>query len=282
MTGERLGTLGAHVRWSSLLPGSGEPVGVAGSVLAVFDRRTGAPVLAPSIDPALVRQARFELAGEHWVSVARALGEPALDIVLAAPVGPFEQPFAQAARRGTWALLLVALASFLLVTLLTARITRSLTRLAAAADAVAGGDLEQKVSSEGGQELARVAASFNTMTDRLRDTLQELAQRRSLAAVGEFAASLAHEVRNPLSSIRLDLQRARERMEDGADGELVERALRSVERLDRTVTGALTVARSGKVEPAAARSPRRGGGRDPDGRARVPPARGPARVPKGG
>src|SRR5438876_1039622 len=67
-------------------------------------------------------------------------------------------------------------------------------------------------------------------------------------AVGEFAAALAHEVRNPLSAIKLNLQHAQEKA--GASSDLhapVSHALRDVERLERTVAGALRVARSGRM-----------------------------------
>jgi signal transduction histidine kinase len=63
-----------------------------------------------------------------------------------------------------------------------------------------------------------------------------------------FAASLAHEVRNPLTSIRIDLQRVEEALP--AESPLrvpVQRALREVARLDRAVSGALRVARSGDI-----------------------------------
>jgi signal transduction histidine kinase len=91
-----------------------------------------------------------------------------------------------------------------------------------------------------------VARAFNAMVESLRHTLDQLARRERLAAVGEFAASLAHEVRNPLTSIRVDLQRVEEQIPpQSALRTPLERALREVSRLDRTVSGALRVARSG-------------------------------------
>ena len=113
---------------------------------------------------------------------------------------------------------------------------------------MAQGDLHREVDSEGRDEVGRVGRAFNAMTESLRRTLQELSQRRALAAVGEFAASLAHEVRNPLTSIRVDLQRIEERLpEDEETLELMTRTLRKIEGLNRSVTGALQVARSGSV-----------------------------------
>ncbi|UCC71901.1 MAG: HAMP domain-containing protein [Gemmatimonadota bacterium] len=257
-TGARLGRLDARVSMSSLLPGGAGWGGVSGSVLAVFDRGTGASLLPLSIDPALFAGDRFVWGEEPWLTVRHTLHEPPMHLVLAAPLTPFTEPFQQAARRNIWILAIVALAVFALATLLTRRTTRALVRLAAAAEAVSHGDLERKVEEAPGDEVGRVARAFNSMTESLRRTLRELSQRQALAAVGEFAASLAHEVRNPLTSIRLDLQRVEEKLPQDSDArELLGRALGEVERVDRSVTGALRVARSGSVtlEPVDIRQP---------------------------
>jgi len=139
--------------------------------------------------------------------------------------------------------------SLLLTAVLTGVMTRGLSRLTAAADAVSRGDLEHQIESGGGDEMSWVADAFNTMTTSLRRTLRELADRQALAAVGEFAASLSHEVRNALSSIRLDLQVSGECLpDDPAVREPQERALREIGRLEETVSGALALARSGRLE----------------------------------
>src|SRR5262245_19797198 len=86
------------------------------------------------------------------------------------------------------------------------------------------------------------------MTEGLRRTIAELSQQRALAAVGEFAASLSHDVRNSLTAIRVDLQHAlRHVPPDNPGAPLGARALDSVRRLDTSVTSALRVARSGHV-----------------------------------
>jgi signal transduction histidine kinase len=85
-----------------------------------------------------------------------------------------------------------------------------------------------------------------------RDVERELAQREALAAVGGFASELAHEVRNPLTSVRLDLQRVNEVAGDPESvHRIASRALRQVERIDRAVTGALRVARGGAMDQRA-------------------------------
>ncbi len=93
------------------------------------------------------------------------------------------------------------------------------------------------------------ARAFNSMTESLRQLLQKLSQHEAVAAVGEFAASLAHEVRNPLTSISADLQRTQRKMEAQPEEAqaLVERALEEIDRLNQSVTDFLRIARSGRV-----------------------------------
>jgi signal transduction histidine kinase len=248
-TGSPLGTLEGRIRMPSLLPSGASWGGVSGSVLAVIDPTTGASLLPLSIDPALFIREEFVWGEEPWVTVRRTLLEPSMNLVLAAPVTPFAEPFQEAAKRNLWILIIVALAGFFLAALMTRRITRDLVRLADAADAVSGGDLEQRVEEASGDEVGRVGRAFNSMTRSLQQTLDKLSQRQALAAVGEFAAGLAHEVRNPLTSVRLDMQRIQEELAEGSRAQgLVRRALGEIDRVNRSVTGALRVARSGSVQ----------------------------------
>jgi signal transduction histidine kinase len=251
-TAGRIGTMEVRLLTSSLVQSDLVIPGLGGSVLALFDASGTIPLLPLTMDPALLARNRFTWAGETWLAVRDTLYEPPLQLSLAAPLGALGRPFAQAARRGAVALLLVAAAATGLGTLLTRRITRPLEHLADAADAVARGDLAAAVPEAGPDEIRRVAGAFNTMTDNLRRTLQELSRRESLAAVGEFAASLAHEVRNPLTAIRLDLERARRHADEpGRAAELMDSALHEINRLDASVTDALRLARSGQLTPVA-------------------------------
>jgi signal transduction histidine kinase len=250
-TGERMAELAAPLAVSDLLPaGLTTSVGV-GAVLGVIDPATGRSLLSIPFDPEYLHAHSFTWAGEHWLVARRELTEPRLTIALAAPLTPYSAPFERAARDGAIALILVALAALLAAVLLTRRITAGLTDLAHAADGIAHGDLDRTIAVTSHDEVGRLARAFNAMTYSLRTTLAELAQRRSLAAVGAFAASLAHEVRNPLTSIQVDLQRVRGKVHhvEGVEAPL-DRALREVARLDRTVSGALQMARSGAVRLA--------------------------------
>ncbi|HEX6052281.1 MAG TPA: HAMP domain-containing sensor histidine kinase [Gemmatimonadaceae bacterium] len=240
-----IGSLEAALSGSALVRATGA---TGGTTLAAFDRRTGVSLLATPFDPDLATKATFTWNGERWLVARRVLDEPAIEIVAAAPVADYEAPFADAARRGLIALLIVAALSTLAVIVLTRRITRALGDLALAADGVSRGDMGRTVPVPRSEELGRLAEAFNTMSESLRRTLDSLARRESLAAVGEFAASLSHEVRNPLTAMRLDLQRVEEKLDPESPLRApLRRALRAVDRLQHTVSGALRVARSGQV-----------------------------------
>jgi len=250
--GARLGTLDASLGVAALLPPEGIAPAAPGLVLGVFETATGASLRPLPFDPALLTTPRFTWGGDDWLATTRTIVEPPITLAAAAPLSAFTAPFEQAARQGTWLLLLVAVVGFSLVTALTTRFTRSLGTVSRAADAIAAGDLDQRVDDVGPDEVGRLAQAFNTMTASLRHTLNELAKRESLAAVGEFAASLAHEVRNPLTAIRVDLQRVEEGLApDSPLRPAQARALREISRLDETVGKALVKARRGDAGMAS-------------------------------
>jgi two-component system sensor histidine kinase AtoS len=239
--GHVVGALEAHVRLASVLAENYLQNIVGGAAFSVVDRATGAtltPVARDPDDPA-------------WITVRTRLDDPSLDLALSAPSSAYIAPFERAARLGLLALAAVALLAVTLTTYLTGRVTRSLEQLVEATTAVAAGDLSRNVATSGHGEVERLALAFNSMTDSLRRTLHELSHREALAAVGEFAARLSHEVRNGMSAIRMDLQRIGERVpHDDKTEELTVRALQNVRRLDATVTAALRVARGAQVTRA--------------------------------
>ncbi|MEX1258813.1 MAG: HAMP domain-containing sensor histidine kinase [Gemmatimonadota bacterium] len=220
-----------------------------GADLQIVQRETDRSIL-PSGVPGSVGPGRFTLGGADWLAVRRDLADPEIALILAAPLAGYVQPFERTARVGLVALLLVALFALTLSAVLTTRLTASLERLAVAADAVARGELDHRVDDRGSTEVARVAGAFNTMTESLRKTLGELSQRQALAAVGEYAAALSHEVRNGLTAIRVDLQRAEEAVPDGPKGgTLVARALANVRRLDGIISRSLRRSPGGDDPP---------------------------------
>ncbi len=245
--GARLGEMIAHVSVAALMPIDSSLRLPNGAKLQWVQRATGLSLLPAFAPDSLLGRDRFTTMKVEWLAVHRTLADPEIDLILAAPLGAYVQPFERVARTGAVTLALVSLLALLVSAFLTTRLTSSLERLAVAADAVASGDLAHRVDGRGAAEVGRVAAAFNSMTESLRRTLAELSKRQALAAAGEFAVSLSHEVRNGLTAVRVDLQRAEEKTAEGTPGRaLIARALENVKRLDGTVSGSLRVARSGR------------------------------------
>lgn len=82
------------------------------------------------------------------------------------------------------------------------------------------------------------AASTTLLTQQ-----QHLAQAEKLATVGEVAASIAHELRNPLSGIQLALTNLRRETESGDHAERLDMVLDEINRITRLLNGLLDQAR---------------------------------------
>jgi signal transduction histidine kinase len=241
-----IGWMSAGLHLTALIPSLPSPRAV-GAVFGVRDGPTGELLLGDGAIPEAVA-GRFARDGEAWIGVTHALQQPPLTLQLAAPLDPVVAPFARTARSGGTALLLIAALVVVVTTLLTTRMTGPIVAATRAAEAIAAGRMDQRVPAHGDDEVGRLGRAFNAMAASLRDTLDALAVQRTQAALGEFATSLAHEVRNAHTTIGLDLQRVIRGMDDRpAERAILERSLRRVRNVDRVVDGALRVARSGRL-----------------------------------
>lgn len=168
-------------------------------------------------------------------------------VVMSGAVSEFAAPFEDVGR--TTLLLFLAVAVLATVTFGTflRRTTRSLEELTAAAAVVGGGDFSPRLPAAGRDEVGRLTTSFEGMVARVRDMMDETRASRQMAVLGEFAAQLSHEIRNPLTAIKLNLQKIERVTRDtGALAETarpLEIALREVGRLDGVVRGVLDLAR---------------------------------------
>ena len=105
------------------------------------------------------------------------------------------------------------------------------------------------LSSEAGETTGMVV-SFQDLT-QVR-SLEETSRRQDrLAAIGRMAASIAHEIRNPLAAMRGSIQMLRSEMDnDSSQTELMEIILRESDRLNRIITDFLSYARPRSLAPA--------------------------------
>jgi two-component system, NtrC family, sensor histidine kinase PilS len=100
-------------------------------------------------------------------------------------------------------------------------------------------------------ETTGLVITFQDLTE-IR-TLEEAARRQDrLAAVGRVAAGIAHEIRNPLASMRGCIQVLRSDLDsDSSQAQLMEIILRESDRLNQIITDFLTYARPRNTQLAS-------------------------------
>ncbi len=94
------------------------------------------------------------------------------------------------------------------------------------------------------QQIGTTEGELRKSEDRLKQTIEAAARSEQLAALGRLAAGVAHEIRTPLTSLKLFLQSLREDMELPSDqAEDLAIALRQVQRMEATINQFLDFAR---------------------------------------
>jgi two-component system, OmpR family, sensor kinase len=141
--------------------------------------------------------------------------------------------------RATLGIVVVALAGLtaglVLAFVLAGSLARPLTRLAAAARRLGRGDLAIRAGTvEGGDEVEQLARSFDEMADRLE---------RSMRAQREFVANASHQLRTPLTGMKLRLGSAIASTDDEDVSSQLRATEHEVDRLAGIVERLLVMAR---------------------------------------
>ncbi len=154
--------------------------------------------------------------------------------------------------------------------LISLSVVHPIKALTSATEKVAEGDLDYRVEEEGENEVSQLAGHFNVMVQRLKKSHadinehladleranQKLVQSRAevirseqLSTVGKFAASMAHEIGNPLSAILgyLDMM-IKKRVSSDEYQEYLERMERELSRIDQTLRTLLSFSRPSPEE----------------------------------
>jgi signal transduction histidine kinase len=131
---------------------------------------------------------------------------------------------------------------------------RSLDILTSAAVRIGQGDFSPWLPPPTHDEVGHLSFAIGTMAGRIQQVMQQNAHTRQMAALGELASHVSHEIRNPLSSIKLNLQSVEREVHGGdvpADlPDVLQLCLRQIHRLDGTVQGVLRLAGSREPELA--------------------------------
>jgi len=190
----------------------------------------------------------FREADSSRVASFVSLQDPPWTVISTAALEEFALPF-RGARKGD--LLIVLLLAALvggafLVTI--RRTTASLESLTEASERVGKGDLDPPLPPPGPDEVGRLSAAFGLMIGQVREMLRRVEGTRQMAVMGELASSVSHQIRNPLTSIKLNLQGLEEEAEAEGMSEMSTRSLRiclrEVAHLEEAVRKILDLART--------------------------------------
>ena len=165
---------------------------------------TLAPAAAAAILPQLLRGASSSDMSDYL-----ALPNPLLD-VSGAPVGQLFilRSFSGASqrlavlRRQVLALWLFALLAALAVTYLVARkIMQPVAELDRAAAEISKQNYDYQINVGSQDELGRLAETFQSMCESIRQAREELIRRERIITIGQLSTSIVHDLRNPLAAI---------------------------------------------------------------------------------
>jgi signal transduction histidine kinase len=170
--------------------------------------------------------------------------------VAVAAIGSLADVRAAAREAALWFGLATVLATLLLGAAgfrLLRGITGPVARLSRMAERIADGERDVEVPVEQHDEIGALTTALNGMARKLAAYETQLADRTRLAALGEMAARIAHEVRNPLTAIALKLELLAETGDARVAAE-IRTVLKEIARLDLIVTSALSIARPQRID----------------------------------
>lgn len=125
---------------------------------------------------------------------------------------------------------------------------KPLKRLVQISHRIRAGHVEERLEQMDVAEAEEVRKAFNAMLDELREKQAEIVRTATLAYVGELTSSIVHEMRNPLSSIKMNLQALCKAVEgDNRYEELGEIALQQTSRVERMLTDLLNFGKPVKL-----------------------------------
>ena len=201
------------------------------------------PEIAAALDGNPVQERRAsETLGQDILATAVPVQE-GNTIVGAVRVTQGVKAVGRATRRATLGLIAIGLLVLVLGLGAGAVIARQVAgpvdRLDRAVRRVADGDLSVRAKVEGSAEQQRLARTFNDMTGRLE---------RLVASQREFIADASHQLRTPLSGLRLRLEEARASTRDAGAHEEIDAGLRELDRLSASDTEQLVLSQAGEVD----------------------------------
>jgi signal transduction histidine kinase len=138
-----------------------------------------------------------------------------------------------ALRREVIALWLLALLAALITTYLMARkIMRPVAELDRAAAEIAKQNYGYQINVSSQDELGRLARTFQSMCESIREAREELIRRERIATIGQLSTSIVHDLRNPLAAIYAGAEMM---MDGNLSEDMTRRLARNIYRASRGI-----------------------------------------------
>jgi signal transduction histidine kinase len=143
------------------------------------------------------------------------------------------------------------LVSALLAFVFISGLTRPVKVLLDSTRKLKGGDLDHRVESLR-DEFGELASAFNEMAGSLKEQMLKMQRTEQMVVVGELAAGLAHEIKNPLAGIKVAMQVLSEEASlSEEDRGVVRKVTQEVVRLESLMKNFLNFARPSKPQLTA-------------------------------
>jgi len=128
--------------------------------------------------------------------------------------------------------------------------TNSVFTLTNATRKIKEGQLSYRIKDNLKDEFRDLANDFNEMAVSLKDQQKTIQQAERLAAVGELAAGLAHEIKNPLAGIKVSIEVLKNDLDLGQeDKEIFIRMINEIHRIESLLKNMLNYAKPSKPQP---------------------------------
>lgn len=142
----------------------------------------------------------------------------------------------------------------ILSTFLSNQISKPINKLTNATKAISGGDFDVSIQNEYTGEIAQLINGFNKMTKQLKKYSTDLSKLEREIAWKEMAKQVAHEIKNPLTPMKLSVQHLRAAYADKSEKfdeifkKVTDTLINQIETLKHIATEFGNIAKMPKVE----------------------------------
>lgn len=196
-------------------------------------------------DEPMLRQASCD-DGPCYVAYRRVPGRPDTIVAVVAATSELKAATRTVSRAIAIAALLSLTAMIGVSQFVARRISRPLDDLVRFTNDVADGTSHRR-APVGADEVGRLGLAFNEMLERLEQSQKALVQSEKLGLAGLIAARVAHDIRNPLSSIKMQTQLLQTQLRNETEQKMVSAILHDIGTVEAVIRDLLELARPGAI-----------------------------------